>query len=326
MCEEVQERMFKRISGAVLSVALVLASVSVVVAQDEEQENIKIGMANLSLCCAYFIGMSDAVEAEAAAYPNVEVLVTNADGDVEKLTSDIEDLIAQEVDGIVLSGAFIEAAPAALAAIQNAGIPVVMVDRLLKGGDYTSWIGPDNYAIGVQTGEFLVEQLAGAGKLGVIRGGPADNTIGSDRTDGMLSQVEGSGIEVITYPDFAGWSTDGGFAAAETLLAQNPDLSAIFCENDSMCLGAQKVIEDQGLADQIIVSGVDGEKAALVEIMKGGVYKSTGLNNSDQIGRAGFNRLMAILAGAQPEKDTVFPSPLITLENVDRFYDPESVF
>lgn len=316
----------KRISGAVLAAALAVGSVSGALAQDEEQGTIKIGMANLSLCCAYFIGMSQAVEQEAANYSNVEVLVTNADGDVEKLTSDIEDLIARGVDGIVLSGAFIEAAPAALVAIQQAGIPVVMVDRLLKGGEYTSWVGPDNRAIGEQTGQFIVDQLGGTGKLGVIRGGPADNTIGSDRTDGMLSQVEGTDIEVITFPDFAGWSTDGGFAAAETLLAQNPDLDAIFCENDSMCLGAQKVIEDQGLADQVFVVGVDGQKEALVEIIEDGVYKATGLNNSDQIGRAGFNRLMAILAGAEAEKDTVLPSPLITIENVQRFYDPDSVF
>ncbi len=134
-------------------------------------------------------------------------------------------------------------------------------------------MGPDNRAIGEQDGAFIVEQLGGAGKLGVIRGGPADNTIGSDRTDGMLSQVEGTDIEVITFPDFAGWSTDGGFAAAETLLAQNPDLNAIFCENDSMCLGAQKVIEDQGLADQVFVVGVDGEKAALEAIMQDGVVQ-----------------------------------------------------
>ena len=315
----------KRISAAILTLVLVLGTVGSVAAQDDAGK-IKIGMANLSLCCAYFIGMSEAVQQEASVYDNVEILVTNADGDVEKLTSDIEDLIAKGVQGIVLSGAFIEAAPQALAAIKEAGIPVVMVDRLLKGGDYTSWVGPDNYAIGVQDGQFIVEQLGGAGKLGVIKGGPADNTIGSDRTDGMLSEVGKTDIEVINYPDFAGWSTDGGFTAAETLLAQNPDLNAIFCENDSMCLGAQKVIEDQGLADQVFVVGVDGEKAALVEIMKDGVYKATGLNNSDQIGRAGFNRLMAILAGANAEKDTVLPSPLITIDNVERFYNPDSVF
>ena len=142
----------------------------------------------------------------------------------------------------------------------------------------------------------------------------------------MLSKVEGTGIEVIAYPDFAGWSTDGGVTAAESLLAQNPDLSAIFCENDSMCLGAQKVVEDQALGDKVFVVGVDGQKEALVEIMKDATYKATGLNNSDQIGRAGFNRLMAILAGAQAPKDTVLPSPLITIDNVERFYNPDSVF
>jgi len=315
---------FKRMATAMLAASMVFSTGGVATAQDDD--TVTIGMANLSLCCAYFIGMSEAVQAEAANYANVEVLVTNADGDVEKLTADIEDLIARQVDGIVLSGAFIEAAPAALAAIAEAGIPVVMVDRKLKGGDYTSWVGPDNYAIGVQTGEFIATKLAGAGKLGVIKGGPADNTIGSDRTDGMLSKVEGTGIEVIDYPDFAGWSTDGGVTAAEALLAQHPDLSAIFCENDSMCLGAQKVVEDQGKSGDVFVVGVDGQKEALVEIMKGGTYQATGLNNSDQIGRAGFNRLMAILAGAQAPKDTVLPSPLITLDNVSRYYDPDSVF
>lgn len=315
----------KRITATLLASALALGSVGSAVAQ-EEADDITIGVANLSLGAAYFIGISAAVEEEAAVYDNVNVLVTNADGDVETLTSDIEDLIAQDVDGIIVSAGWIEAAPAAMLAINEAGIPVVMVDRLLKGSEYTSWIGPDNYAIGEQTGDYLLDVLVGGGKLGVIRGGPADNSIGLDRTNGMLSRVDGSDIEVITYPDFAGWSTDGGFAAAETLLAQNPDLDAIFCENDSMCLGALKVVEDQGLSEQVIIAGVDGQKEALEAIMAGGAYKSTGLNNSDQIGRAGFHRMMAILAGASPPQDSVFPSPLITDENVERFYNPDSVF
>jgi ABC-type sugar transport system substrate-binding protein len=313
----------KRLAVAALAVALAAPGGAV---SAQEDDTITIGMANLTLCCAYFIGMSEAVQAEAGSYSNVDVVVTDAEGDVADLTADIEDMLARGVDGIIISGGPIEAAPAALAAIQAAGIPVVMVDRKLKGGEYTSWVGPDNYQIGVQDGQFIAGQLAGTGKLGVIKGGPADNSIGSDRTNGMLSQVEGTGVEIITYPDFAGWSTDGGVTAAEALLAEHPDLSAIFCENDSMCLGAQKVVEEQGKGEQVFIVGVDGQKEALVEIMKGGSYKATGLNNSDQIGRAGFNRLMAILAGAVAPKDTVLPSPLITIDNVERFYNPDSVF
>ena len=36
--------------------------------------------------------------------------------------------------------------------------------------------------------------------------------------------------------------------------------------------------------------------------------------------------MMAILAGAKPPKDTYLPSPLITIDNVIKFYDPDSLF
>ena len=71
--------------------------------------------------------------------------------------------------------------------------------------------------------------------------------------------------------------------------------------------------------------GVDGERGPAA-ILNGTNYAATGLNNSDQIGRAAFHRLMAILAGAAAPQDTVLPSPVITIDNVARFYNPDSVF
>ena len=122
----------------------------------------------------------------------------------------------------------------------------------------------------------------------------------------MLSVVETyPGITVVTAPDLGGWSADGGMTLMEDMLAANPKIDAVFCENDSMCLGAQTAIADAGRSDEMFLVGVDGETAALEAIMNGTNYAATGLNNSDQIGRAGFHRLMAILAGAiTAEKDT----------------------
>jgi ribose transport system substrate-binding protein len=287
---------------------------------------IKLGMVNFTLCCAYFIGMSNAVQAEAKFYSNIEVLVTDAKGDAAKLTADVEDVISKGATAIIISGGPLEAAPAALDAIKAAKIPVVLVDRKLKGGEYTSWIGPDNYTIGVQDGKYIVERLKGEGRLIVLSGGPADNTIGLDRKNGMLSEVSKTKIEVVPAPDFGGWSEDGGFKLMENLLAKYDKIDAVFCENDSMCLGAQKAIADAKRTDQIFLVGVDGQKEALLQILNGTNYAATGLNNSDQIGRAAFYRTMAILGGGQAEKDTVLPSPLITKDNVIKFYDPKSVF
>ena len=309
--------------------ALSLAACAPAAAPEEgagPAEQITIGMANFSQCCAYFIGMNNAVISEAGYYPNVEIISTDADGDAAKFTADIEDLIARGVDGVIISGAWLEQAPAALDSLKSAGIPAVLVDRQWSG-EYTSYVGPENFTIGEQDGEYIVDRLGGEGTLVVIKGGPADNSIGLNRTNGMLSVVEQSpGIEVITAPDFGGWSEDGGLTQMENLLAANPNIDAVFCENDSMCLGAQRAIADAGRTEEMFLVGVDGQKEALLQILHGTNYAATGLNNSDQIGRAGFNRLMSILAGAAAEHDTYLPSPLITEDNVEKYYDPNSLF
>jgi ribose transport system substrate-binding protein len=286
----------------------------------------KLGMANFSQCCAYFIGMNKAVLDEASSYPNVEVISTDANGDAAKLNSDIEDLIAKKVDGVIISGAWLEQLPSALDSLKKAGIPAVLVDRQWKGG-YTSYVGPENFKIGQQNGQYIVDKLGGKGTVVVLKGGPADNSIGLNRTNGMLDSVsKAPGITVINAPDFGGWSEDGGLKQMENLLAANAKIDAVFCENDSMCLGAQRAISDAKRTNEMFLCGVDGQKEALVQIKDKTNYACTGLNNSDQIGRSGFNRMMAILAGATPPKDTYLPSPLITLDNVVKYYDPNSLF
>jgi len=311
-------------TAALAGLACAALGSSPALAQDKE---IKVGMVNLSLCCAYFVGMDAAVKDEASHFANVKVLSTDAKGDVAKLTSDVEDLLNQNVNVFIISGAWIEAAPAALEAINLAGVPIVMVDRLLKGGDFTAWVGPDNRAIGEGIGDYIVKRLDGKGKVAVIRGGPADNTIGSNRSNGVQSKFQGTGIEAVVAPGWGEWSADGGFTQMEDLLSKNDDLNAVFCENASMCLGAQKAIADAGKAEQIFITSVDGEMGTLKEIMReGSNYGATGRNSSDQIGRAGFNRAMAIVAGGSPEKETALPSPIITKDNAIKFYDENSKF
>ena len=291
---------------------------------------LKLGMANFSQCCPYFIGMNNSVIDEAKAYSNITIVATDANGDAAKFQSDIEDLIAQKVDGVIVSGAWLEEAPAALDALKSAGIPTVLVDRQFGKGSsesYTSYIGPDNLTIGKQDGQYIADRLGGKGVVVELRGGPADNSIGLNRSKGCNSVLETyPDITVVVAPDFGSWSADGGIALMEDMLAANPKIDAVFCENDSMCLGAQTAISDAGRADEMFLVGVDGELAALKSIMDGTNYAATGLNNSDQIGRAALHRMMAILAGASPEKNTYLPSPIITIDNVLKYYNPEGEF
>lgn len=322
----------KRISAAVLAGVLALALLACGDDDSDDsggggtaKEERKIAVANFTLGAPYFIGISKTVE-RAGAKDNVDVSVTDAKGDAVALTTNIEDLLTKDLDGIIISGGPLENAPAALNAIKQKDIPVVLVDRKFQSGDYTSWVGPDNEAIGRQDGEFLDKELGRKGKVGIIRGGPADNSIGKARSDGLKSVLEPAGFELVVAPEFGEWSSDGGLKVAENLLNQHPDLNAIFCENDSMCLGAQKAIADAGKTGDIVLAGVDGQKEALAAIKEGGNYKVTGLNDAVDMGNAAYDRLMQILDGVEVEKDTVVPSPQITAANVDEFYDPNSEF
>ena len=228
-----------------------------------------VGVANFLLSGPYFGGMDKAI-AEQAKAKGVEIISTDANGDAAKLTSNVEDLLSKNVDAIIISGGPLESAPAALAAIKAANKPVVLVDRKFAVGEYTSWIGPDNEAIGKQDGEFLAKALPSGGKVAIIKGGPADNSIGLARTNGLKSVLGStSGITLVEAPDFGNWGSDGGLSVMEGMLATNPDLVAVFCENDSMCLGAQRAIEAAGKSKQIIIAGVDGQAEALQAILAG---------------------------------------------------------
>lgn len=140
--------------------------------------------------------------------------------------------------------------------------------------------------------------------------------------------AENSAFTLVEAPDFGNWGgSDGGLSVMESLLATTPpDLVAVFCENDAMCLGAQRAIENAGLSDQIVLAAVDGQLEALEAIAKPSNYVVTGLNSADEIGRLGLNRALDILAGKEVEKDTVVPSPQITEDNAQEFIDKGGTF
>lgn len=291
------------------------------------KKQITIGVANFGLQAPYFIAMSKAVQDEAKNYPNVKVIVTDAHSQANQLTTDVHNLLAQHVDGIIISGGPLNAAPAAMNAIKQKKTPVILVDRKFSGDQYTSWIGPDNTQIGQGDGGYIADRLGGNGTVAIIRGGPADNTIGLDRTNGVKAALkQAPGIQTVVAPDFGNWSPDGGLDVMQNLLVKNKKIDAVFCENDAMCLGAQKAISNAHRSEEMFLVAGDGQKEALKAIVDGTNYAGTALNNANTIGQMGFNRLLAVLGGATPQKDTPLAAPLVTKDNVAQYYDPKSAF
>ena len=298
-------------------------------AQTQPKTKITIGMVNLFNQAAYFTGMDTAVKQEAAAYSNVEVLSTDAGFDAAKMAADIADLLAKRVDGLIISAGPTETLPASLAAIQKAGVPVVFVDRLWKNTNLTTpwnWVGAQNTFMGEQLGAFVSDKLAGKGEVVIIRGGPADNSIGLDRTSGFESKLAKT-IKVTKAPGFGGWGNDGGYKVMADMLVKMKKIDAVFCENDSMCLGAQKAAAAANRSTELFFVASDAGKETLREMMRANSnFLATAVNDSDQIGRVCFNHLMGLLAGAKLPNQTPLPSPIVLPKDAAKRYDPNKVF
>ena len=298
--------------------ALAAAGITLGCSQKPDEKKITIGMVNLALG-DYFTGMRNAVVA-AGEKRGWTVNATNADGDDAKLVADVENFIAQGVDGIVISGAWFNDIPAALDAAEAAGIPVVLVDRMFDSQNFTAWVGPDNEFMGEQIGNYIVSQLPAGGTAVIIRGGPAENTIGINRTNGVNKALTAAGnFAVQISPDFGNWSTDGGKKAMENMLARFPKIDVVFCENDSMSFGAQSAAADAGRSGEMFFTGIDGANPAILAILEGGNYKATGQNDANVIGAEGVAVMAQILAGETVDKINVMDSPIITIENADQY-------
>lgn len=306
--------------------AVVASGLTFALPGSAQERELKIGIVTLQMRAPYFIAMVRSLEAEAAKHKHVSVMVADGGGDVAKVSSDIEDLLAKGVDGLIMNISPLEALPGPMAAIKKAGKPVVLVNRKLAGGEYDAWVGVDNLAIGAGLGETIVSHMGGKGVLMMMRGGPADNSTGNARRDGVLSKVKSSRVEVVVAPEFGRWSEDGGIRVMEDMLAKHRQIDAVFCENDAMCLGAQKAIADAKREKAISVFGFDGQKAAIEQIMKGTNYVATGQNSPEVIARIGLEKLLALIAGRTVPKDTVTPVVVVTKDNAKKVLNPQSVF
>jgi ribose transport system substrate-binding protein len=315
--------MLRRTVLTIAGAAMLTGAAAPLMAQERQ---VTIGIVTLQMRAPYFVAMVRALEAEAAKRPNVRVIVADGGGDVAKVTSDIEDLLARNVDGLIMNISPLESLPGPMAAIQRAGKRLVLVNRKLTGGHYDAWVGVDNRLTAEGVGEVIVRHMNGRGVLMMMRGGPEDNSTGNARRDGVLAKVQGTGIEVLIAPEFGRWTEDGGIRVMEDMLAKHRRIDAVFCENDSMCLGAQKAIADAERTNEISIFGFDGQRAAIEQIARGTNYIGSGQNSPSVIARIGFEKMMTLLAGGTVPKDTITPVVVITRENAAELLDPTSVF
>lgn len=205
----------------------------------------------------------------------IELIFADAQQKQENQIKAIRNFIEMGVDVIVFPPVVETGWEAVLTECQEAGIPVILVDRGIdpSAGDelYTTMIASDHVWAGEQAAIVVNDLLGGAGKVVELEG-----TVGASaavqRKQGFDEYIANncSDIEIID-------SQTGDFTRAmgkevmESFLKTYDDIDAVFCHNDDMALGAIEAIKEAGLkpGEDIKIVGVDGVKGAFEAILAG---------------------------------------------------------
>jgi ribose transport system substrate-binding protein len=246
------------------------------------------------------IAETQSIKDEAAKIGVKKLITTNAQSTLSKQISDIQDMISQGAQALIVAPLNSDGLEPALEAAKAKKIPVITVDRLLSSGacdTYVSFLGSNFVEQGKRAADQLIDGTGGKGNVAILLGASGNN-VTTDRTSGFVDEIKakGSGIKIVAQQtgDFA---RDKGQSVTEQLLQSNPDITAIYAENDEMGLGAQAAIIAAGKTPgkDIQIYSIDGTKNAVEQIVSG-AYNGV-IESNPRFGPLAFATLKSFLAG-----------------------------
>lgn len=249
------------------------------------QDTPTVGLVMKSLGNEFFKQMEEGAVAHAQERGDVELvpLGIQSETDLGAQIELVENLIARNVDAIVIAPADSRALVPALARAVNQGIEVVNIDvkldddAMAQAGVDIPFVGPDNVAAAKMVGEKLAQTLGEGANVILLEGLPgAANAI--QRAQGFTEAAEAGDLNLVASQT-ANWETDQAFELVNNLLTVNSDVVGIMASNDSMALGAVRAVASQGQSDQITIVGFDNLPAVQPLICDG-----TMLATLDQFG------------------------------------------
>jgi ribose transport system substrate-binding protein len=215
-----------------------------------------IGMSQANVAEPYRQRMNDDIEQAASAIPQFTVHFADAAQDNAKQVEQVTNFLTQQIDLLIISPNEATPLTAVVKQAYDKGIPVLVLDRKVDGDAYTEFIGADNVDIGRQAGQYFANVLLPqGGKIAELRG-LAGSTPAKERADGFEQGITGHNIQIVAAQD-GDWLQDKGEQQADAILKANPDIQAIYSQNDPMAEGARIAAINAGRPD-LPITGIDG--------------------------------------------------------------------
>lgn len=261
-----------------------------------------------------------------AQYPDVHLVISDAQQDNSKQVAQVETFIRQKPDLLIVAPNERAALTAVMGQAIEAGIPVICLERDILQPNYTTYIHSDNVAIGRLAGKFIV------GHLTKKYGAPKGNIVamrGLLGVEGEINRDRGAKEIFDQYPEIrmvadpvADWIQAKAKDRMTEVLRAQPKIDVVYGHNDPMAIGAYLAAKELGREREMIFVGVDGlgGPAGGIKKVMDGILEATFVyplcvDKAVEIG----NRILHE-PGFRPEKEYVLESTMVTAENASKIY------
>ncbi|KDS47160.1 his Kinase A domain protein [Parabacteroides distasonis str. 3776 Po2 i] len=174
---------------------------------------------------------------EASNYDDVEIIIKDAQNNNETQIQQIRDLIRQKVDVLIISPYQSEPITAVAEEAYRAGIPTIITDRKVNTDQYTSFVGANNYEIGLAAGNYAAHYLPPNAIIleiwGLTQTSPAQ-----ERHKGFVDALRER--EDLSFRKIEGqWLVDT--ARMELRKLEHPEqIDFVYAHNDMMAIAARE--------------------------------------------------------------------------------------
>ncbi len=257
-----------------------------------------IGVTLLTRAHVFYKDLEEGLKTEAAKN-GYELLITAADFDLGKQSSQIEDFITRRVDAIIVCPVDSRGIGPAIKRANETKIPVFTADIAAQEGEVVCHIASDNIAGGRLAGEYLAKILNGKGKIAIID----QPTVTS-----VLDRVQGFREAIAKFPEMqivAAVNGEGvrdkALQVAADILQAHPDLNGVFGINDDSALGTLDAVQ-QFKREGLFIVGYDATPPAVDAIMKDTALKAEVIQYPKKIGEYTIAQIKAYFSGSEVPK------------------------
>jgi ribose transport system substrate-binding protein len=287
--------------ATLISAALLSSTVSI---SAQAQDTVAIVLSTLNN--PFFVTMKDGAEAKAKEL-GYDLIVLDSQNDPSKELSNVEDLTVRGVKAILINPTDSDAVSNAIRMANHSDIPVLTLDRGASRGDVVSHIASDNVVGGEMAGHFIMEKVGEKAKVIQLEG-IAGTSAARERGEGFMNAVKGSEMELLASQP-ADFDRTKGLNVMENLLAANPNVQAVFAQNDEMALGALRAVQASG--KDVMIVGFDGTDDGIAAVNRGKLA-ATVAQQPDLIGSLGIETADKVLKGESVEEYIPVPLKVIT--------------